>query len=41
VTAVHTRSPTEAAMMAAAAGCAFDFDSIFDSLIRWPVNFGA
>jgi hypothetical protein len=33
VTAVHTRSPTEAAITAAAAGCAFDFDLHLDSLI--------
>jgi hypothetical protein len=28
VTAVHTRSPTEAAAKAAAGGCALDFDSM-------------
>jgi hypothetical protein len=41
VTAVHTRSSTEAAQKAAAGGCAFDFrfDSAFIGLKA--VNFGA
>jgi hypothetical protein len=45
VTAVHTRSPTEAALEAAAGGCAFDFACIVLIAIgrgRFdPVNVGA